>query len=301
MAIVILGPHLVKNDLSGPVASDLEHTGYSIELSGDDFTLNASLYRLIHHWQPDIIHLADFFICVEKIPFSLTPAAEVQEKTSAVGTLVSLESMLCSLYVANEVNRPITSLLEELRNDLSINHCFYPRIENGSKLMKPVLVEAGFEVIKFFSCGRTLSVQFGWVFPQDRQDLNAKLNVYAGTIEFKPKPDRTLDKGRWQIPSESSVAYLFTMMLESLGAEGLLSEAGTQAALDSFNWTKVSLLTTQEAKRARVDFVRQHPELHNDHQAMAKALKSAELYSDAAEVYAIKKQVPRLIREAGGN
>jgi hypothetical protein len=77
----------------------------------------------------------------------------------------------------------------------------------------------------------------------------------------------------------------------------LLSEPGLQAALNSFKWTKVSTLTAQEAKQARLDFVRTHPELHNDHQAMAKALKTAELYSDTADVYAIKKQVTRLIRE----
>jgi len=89
-------------------------------------------------------------------------------------------------------------------------------------------------------------------------------------------------------------------MLESLGTAGLRSEAGTQAALDNFIWTKVSLLTAQEAKRARIDFVRQHPELHNNHRSLARTLKNAGLYSDTAEVYAIKKQVPRLIREATG-
>ena len=89
-------------------------------------------------------------------------------------------------------------------------------------------------------------------------------------------------------------------MLESLGTAGLLSEVGTRVALDSFKWTKVSTLTAKEAKQARIDFVREHPDLHNNHQAMAKALKTADLYSDTAEVYAIKKQVPRLIREASG-
>jgi hypothetical protein len=117
-------------------------------------------------------------------------------------------------------------------------------------------------------------------------------------IDCKPQPDRTLGKGKWIIPKESVVSYQLTQMLESLGEAGLLSEAGLKAGLDSFKWTKVSLLTAQEAKQARLDFIRTHPELHNNHQAMAKALKSAELYSDTAEVYEIKKQVPRLIRDA---
>ena len=214
---------------------------------------------------------------------------------------MSLEAMLGSLYVKPEVSRSITSVLEESRQHLPINHCIYPRREDGAKLVHPALTDAGFEVIKFFSYGRTLSVMFGWVYPQDRQDSKAKLNVYAGTVEFRPQPDRTLGKGEWQIPRETLMAYLLTQMLESFGTAGLLSEAGTQAVLDSFKWTKVSLLTAQEAKLARVDFVRNHPELHHDHRAMAKALKNAELYSDTAAMYAIKKQVPRLIREAAEN
>ena len=298
MANVTLGPFLVNNGQTGLVVSNLEHAGYSLEISGDEFALNLCLYRQIHDWQPKAIRLEDFYVRVDEIPFKLLPVVGLQMQSTVVGTLVTLEAMLCSLYVQHEVTRPITSALEELRRHLPINHCTYPRIEDGAKLVCPAVAEAGFEVIQFFPYGRTLSVQFGWVYPQERQNAKAKLNVYAGMIDFKPQPNRTLDKGKWIIPKESVVSYLLTQMLETLGTSGLLSEAGLNAALDSFKWTKVSLLTVQEAKQARLDFVRSHPELHNDHQAMAKALKTAELYSDTAEVYAIKKQVPRLIREA---
>ena len=300
MAIVSIGPHLMKNGMKGLVAPDIEHIGYSIELASDEFTLNACIYRRIYDWQPDKIQLADLCVCVDQIPFSLTPASKTQEKDSPIGQVVSLDAALCSLYVKHEVKRPITSLLTEFRDHLPINHCYYPRIENGSEMMKPVLADAGFEVIKFNPYGRTLSIQFGWVYPQDRQNLNAKLNVYAGTIEYKPKPDRTLGKGQWLFPIEATVSYLFADILESKGQKGVLSEAGIKAALDNFKWTRVSLLTNQEAKQARINFVREHPKLHNDHQALAKELKKAELYSDTAEIYAIKKQVPRLIREAAG-
>ena len=301
MANVTLGPFLVNNGQTGLVASNFEHVGFSIELSSDEFAQNICLYRQIYSWQPNAIRLEDFFVCVDQIRFNLLPVMGYQMKPSPVGTLVSLEAMLCSLYVKHEVTRPITSTLQELRQHLPINHCStFPRIEDGAKLVHPTLAKAGFEVIKFFSYGRSMSVQLGWVYPQDCQDAKAKLIVCAGTIDFKPQPNRTLDKGKWIIPRETSVAYLLTQMLESLGTAGLLSEVGTQVALDSFKWTKVSTLTAREAKQARIDFVRQHPDLHNNHQAMAKALKTADLYSDTAEVYAIKKQVPRLIREASG-
>ena len=301
MANVTLGPFLVNNGQTGLVASSLEHAGYSMEISSDEFAQNICLYREARDWQPNAIELEDFYVSVDEIPFKLLPVADTQMQYPPTGTVVSLEAMLCSLYVKHEVARPITSALEEFRQFLPINHCIYRRRDDGAKLVCPALAKAGFEVIEFFSYGRTLSVKFGWAYPQDRQNTKAKLNVYAGTIEFKPQPDRTLDKGRWIIPIETSLAYLLTQMLETSGVAGLFSEAGMKTALDSFNWTKVSLLTAQQAKLARIDFVRTHPELHNKYQAMAKALKTAGLYSDAADIYAIKKQVPGLIREAAGN
>ena len=301
MATITIGPFLVKNGDSGLVASNLEHTGYSLELSGDEFALKIRLYREIFEWQPSAIRLVDFYVCADEITFKLLPTPKPQWQESVIGTLVSLEAMLVSLYLKHEVKRPLTSFLKEFRDHLPINHTFYPRIENGRKLVHPVLAEAGFEAIHFFSYGRTMTVRFGWVFPQDRQNSKSMLNLHAGMLEFKPKPDRTLPKGRWIVPVKTSVAYLFTIVLRSTMENGLLSEAGVQAAVDSFKWSKVSLLTTGEAKNARIDFVRAHPELHENPAQLARALKEAELYSDTAQICAIKKQVPKLIQAAKGN
>ena len=300
MAKVTIGPFLVNNGQAGSVASGVEHTGYSMELSGDQFAQNICVYRRINDLQPEAIRLEDFFVSVAQIPFALLPVMNFQVQSTVVGKLVSLEAVLCCLYVKHDVTRPFTSVLEEFCQQFPINHGICPRHADGAKLVHPALAQAGFEVIKFLSYGRTLSVLFGWVIPQDRQDSKAKRNVFAGVIEFKPKPDRTFDKGRWIAPDKTTLTRLFTERLELLNPSGLLSDLGLQTALNSFNWTKYSLLTTPEVKLARIDFVRQHPELHNDPQALARALKMAELYSDTAEVYAIKKQVPRLIREARG-
>lgn len=284
------------------MVSDLEHTGYSIELSGDEFVMNTEIYRRIYHWQPDKTQFRDFYVSEDEVPFALLPVAgQIQELPPGSGKLVALEAVLASLYIKHEVKRPFTSFLTEVRDHLPVNHCYYPRIENGSEMVDPALAELGFEVIRFATYGRTLTVQLGWVFPQDRPTSVGGLNVYAGTVEYKPRPDRTLGKGKWLSPAESTVSYLFTIMLESMDQNHLLSEMGIKAAVGNFKWTRVSTLTNREAKRARIDFVREHPELHGDHHVLAKALKMAELYSDSMEIYAIKKQVPRLIREAAEN
>jgi hypothetical protein len=211
---------------------------------------------------------------------------------------VRLHGLAIATMMVHEFKRTITSLLQELRNDLPLNHCSYPRIENGSQMIREDLGNLGFEVVGFFPYGRTITVQFGWVFPQDRRDSNCKLCLYAGSIEFKPRPDRTLGKGAWRPPLEVTVSYLLADWLESMGKPGMLSEMGVKAAVDNFKWTRVSLLTNTEAAKARIDFVRDHPELHNNHQSLAKALKDAELYSDTMEIYAIKKQVLKLIEKA---
>ena len=290
----------MKNGMNGLVAPEIANTGYALELSGDEFALSACIYRQIRDWQPTKIQLEDFCVQLNQIPFRLSPASEITEKDSEIGVLVSVDAVLCSLYIKHEVKRPITSVLQELRNDLPLNHCSYPRVENGSQMVKPDLGELGFEVVGFFPYGRTITVQFGWVFPQDRRDSNCKLCLYAGSIEFKPKPDRTLGKGAWRPPLEVTVSYLLADWLEAKGKNGVLSEVGVKSTLDNFKWTRVSLLTNQEAKQARIDFVREHPELHGNHHALAKALIEAELYSDTAQIYAVKKQVPKLIQVASG-
>ena len=301
MAIVPIGPHLMKNSISGLIAPDFEHTGYSIELSGDEFVMNTAVYRRIYHWQPDKTQFRDFYVSEDEVPFVLLPVVgQIKEQSTRSGKLIALEAVLASLYIKHEVKRLFTSFLTEVHDHLPVNHCYYPRIEYGSEMVDPALAKLGFEVIKFATYGRTLTVQLGWVFPQDRQNSVGSLNVYAATVEYKPRPDRTLGKGKWLSPAEASFSYLFTLMLESMDQNHLLSKMGIKAAVENFKWTKVSTLTAQEAKLARIDFVRQHPELHNNHQTLAKALKNADLYSDTAEIYAIKKQVPRLIREASG-
>jgi hypothetical protein len=298
MATISIGPHLMQNGIKGLEAPDFEHTGISLELSGDKFAINTAVYSQIFRWQPGRIQFGDLFVSADEVPFKFLPLVrQLQEHSTGSGKMVALDAVVASLYLNHDVKRPLLSFLAEVRKELPVNHCYYPRIANGAAMVGPALAKLGFEVIQFATYGRTLTVQFGWVAPQDRENAKAGLNVYAGMVEFKPQPDRTLRKGKWLSPAEASVSNLLSLMLESTDQNHLLSELGVKAAVDNFKWTRVSTMTNREAKQARIDFVREHPELHGDHQALARALKKAELYSDTMEIYAIKKQLPRLIRK----
>ena len=129
----------MNNGQTGLAASNLEHTGYSMKISSDEFAQNICLYRQINDWQPSAIRLEDFYVSADQIPFALLPVAEPQKRSSPAGAVVSLEAMLCSLYVKHEVNRPITSVLEEFRQHLPMNHCTYPRRDDSAKSVHQVI------------------------------------------------------------------------------------------------------------------------------------------------------------------
>jgi len=302
MASVFIGPFMVVNGESGLVASPFKHTGYSIELSGDTFTANIRVYRCWNWWQPQAVGFEDFYVEAGAVPFSVTLRQGAEAESTSAGNFIPMQAMLASLYLNHEVLRPIVVFLQEFLQYLPINFCLEKRRDDGVNLIKPALAKAGFEVIGFFLYGRTISVQFGWVAPQDRANHDSRVNLYAAMVKYKPTPERALGSAHWIIPSPASIGNLLTRLVIEISRKepvGLLSEAGKEAVLANFKWTRVSLLTAAEVKQARVEFVREHPELHYDPDALAKALKKAELYSDTAQMQAIKKQVPRLIQKAG--
>jgi len=110
-----------------------------------------------------------------------------------------------------------------------------------------------------------------------------------------------LEKGKFIAPTNSTMAFHLNRQLKSCCGSipvDLLSEEGIKATWRDSNGQGCSTLTPTQAKKARIQFVREHPELHEDPKALAKALIAAELYSDTTEVYVVAKQVPRMIREA---
>ena len=114
-------------------------------------------------------------------------------------------------------------------------------------------------------------------------------------------PDRKLGKGKWVLPMETTVMYLVGKQLRSLlrgSPERWLSAKGVEAALSEFKWTKATLLTREQLVAARIEFVRQHPELHNQPRELARALLKAGYWSNTTQLSVITKQVPGLIASA---
>lgn len=143
-------------------------------------------------------------------------------------------------------------------------------------------------------------MQIGWLLAADRGCSKMRRSFYALSIDFHPQPDRSLNNGSWHLPIETSLGFVLGQMVVSITASQPLkaiTPAGQQAALEEFQWTKVSLLTAAELRKARISFIKDHPELLQDFKAMAKAMKLDGLYIDITDIYRITKQLPRLIVE----
>jgi hypothetical protein len=89
----------------------------------------------------------------------------------------------------------------------------------------------------------------------------------------------------------------FTRVSEQGGISDGFRDTGyvVEYTTAQFDWTPLALMTTPEAREARITFVRQHPELADSPEVLARALKEAGLYSTETSVHQIAKNLPNLV------
>lgn|GEM_PF-4397007 len=301
MAIISLGPFITPTGTSGVKAGAFEDTGHCIEFGGDVVRGYLPLFLKLDRWQGKTVDFRDYYVAIEALPFEVD-CLNMDVAGFPPTQFIRLECVLVTLYKENDVRLPLQRFLEDFANCLQLNHDFDRRMVNGAGMMKPHLADAGFEVISVICNGRTLNVDFGWVLPKDRPRPDVRRCFVAGLADFRPGPSRLLNDGKWLAPKKTrltSVLYPGFMKLAGKTPIEALSAMGQIAALERFKWTKVSLLTAKELRIARVDFVRSHPQFHQELKTMAKAMQLDGLYTDIADLHAIVRQLPKLIAEAG--
>jgi len=297
MSRITIGPMFTRSNGLLVLSNSIEHTGWRLELAGDELAAHLEVYRKKDPARTGEFWLSDYYVPVDHLPFTVA-YRPIDVANLETGMFLRLETVLASLYRKHDVARPLTSLLTEMRDCLPIQDFVWKRRTDGASLVSPVLRAAGFEITNLFCYGTGLTVSFGWVFPQDRSNSVSKAMIHAAAVEFRPRPNRTLGPGKWGMPLDTSLMYLMGKQLVSLvrrKPERCLSEKGVEVALQEFKWTKVSLLTREELTRARLEFIREHPELHDKPREMARALLAAELWSDTTQLSVVTKQVPKLI------
>jgi hypothetical protein len=290
----------VRSDMGESLPPVIEHTSWRLELSGDQFHAGLELYRKVEPWNEGAASLHDFLVRANALPWGVSYPPSDELKTAA-GTFLSLDCALTSLYREHDVIRPLTALLAEFRDCLTLQEDDHLRRKDGAGLVAPKVCEAGFQVGSFFVYGAGLTVNFVWVYPQDRDRPDCPLCIHAASIEFRPTPARTLGRGKWLMPMGTTVMYLLGKQLRSLlrgSPERCLSAKGVEAALSEFKWTKATMLTREQLVAARMEFVRQHPESHDQPRELARVLLKAGYWSDTTQLCVITKQVPGLIASA---
>jgi hypothetical protein len=275
----------------------ISYTGFVLEFASEGCSGTVPVYRVEegHGGIGDLVFLVKDAICNVLL-------FEVSRSEQHPGKPHSLESLITALYLNHHPATSLTDLMNDFRAKIELKVGKNRRRADFKGLLRKDIEDAGFELIVLWQYGRALTVSLGWVFEQDRNNPRSSLCLYAGAFECRPAPG-TLGKGKWMMPMETITGYLFSKKLKEMcsgNPVNILTDEGKEIALETFKWTKVSLLTPKELKKARLEFVRQHRELHQNPRELAKLMKAEGLYSDTIEVYVIVKQLAKLIEEAGG-
>jgi hypothetical protein len=215
------------------------------------------------------------------------------------GTFFPWTAILVELFSRNATPAELEKILIGFGEHLPINET-YKKTPCDASYTNPKLRERGFQVIHFSSYGRTLSAELGWIFPQHRSRPAPIPYVRSFIVDFKAKPDRTLGKGKWLQPMINTVPSLLQNLAKSIvaNADHVLTSDGKSAAIEAFKWDSLNTMTTAQARHARVEFIRAHPELIPKPRELAAALKKANLYAQFSDTGKIVKSLPKLIGEA---
>jgi len=276
------------------LGSVISYTGFVLEFASEGCSGTVPVYRV----QKGLGSIGDL-VFLEKDAICNVRLFEYPRSDLHPGKPHSLESLITALYLNHHPATPLPDLLNEIRAKIELKVGHGRRRADFKGFLRKDMEDAGFELIELWQYGRTLAVSFGWVFEQDRNNPRSSLCLYAGGFHCSPTPDRTLGKGKWMMPMETIIGYLFSKELKQMclgNPVDMITDEGRKIALETFKWTKVSLLTPKELKKERLEFVRQHRELHQNPRELAKLMKAAGLYSDTVEVCAIVKQLVKLMR-----
>ncbi len=290
-----IGPLFIRSTPSSCPTAEIEPLGLSLEMATAQASFRAPLYRKLCTYM-EKCELTDILLQAVDLPFEFfhRPIFAVQTQTDP---LVPLEAFLVGLYGEYRVLRSVFAVFTELREMVEFSG-------GGTCQFQPLVRAAatlGFAVSSIDSYGRRLFVDVDWIPPQDRGQTPRKLSIDSTAVDFRPRPEGALDKGKWVEPKDCFARVLLTAELRKVVPSdpiSLFTEAGKAELLSHFEWTPLARMTNKQARAARVRFVGEHPEMAEDMRKMAEAMQKAGLYSDMSTVWSIAKLVPALIAEA---
>ena len=247
--------------------------------------------------------LTDLYLSPDKLPFSFN--ATPWDAPELDGTpLVSFTHIIRQIYGVAENPTPLPEFLSAFNPLISVTSEGNPLHGDCLDFTSPELAEHGFAVSRISASGMTLRVTFAWIFSKDRKVRPVVNYLPAGTLFLHTDSGDVLGDGEWL--EEEGGFGLLPLLQEWLedwcddDFAQLFSQAGRDRLEDKLFWANGVKSPRRQDREKRVAFVREHSELWEDHDALAKALQDAGLYSKKTNRLDISVGCGALIEEAAG-
>ncbi len=295
------GPSLIVGDISTQLAEQFCFTGAYLNLATRYIQMHAPIIRHDDCLFPD--PLTDLYLPPDQLPFSFN--ATPWDAPELDGTpLVSFTHIIRQIYGLADNPTPLPEFMGAFNPLISVTSEGNPLHSDCLDFTSPELSEHGFAVSRISASGTTLRVCFAWIFRKDRKVRPVVNYLPAGTLFLHTDSGDVLGDGEWL--EEEGGYGLLPLLQEWLedwcddDFAKLFSQAGRDRLEDKLFWANGVKSPRRQDREKRVAFVREHPELWDDHDALAKALQDAGLYSKKTNRLDISTACSDLIKETMG-
>jgi hypothetical protein len=210
----------------------------------------------------------------------------------------------CLLYELHSISGGsvnIELLLIELADNIGITGECILTPEALSLELHPKVADSNYFISYVSSHGCELSVTLSkWITSKSQPSPDCA-HMLVHHIRFRPTYQKKLNIGKWGDWESFNLYRLFWEEFKTLGFESpveVFTDKGKADLLSYFAWTKLSLMSRQEARAARVQHLKKRPHLRGELSRLALTLKESGLYSTNTAVSQIKKSLPSLLKEA---
>ncbi|MBN1269612.1 MAG: hypothetical protein JXB04_08495 [Kiritimatiellae bacterium] len=292
------GPHIVRADEPRELAPKLRFTGLHFYLSNRRLTMQAPILRE-DSWlfSPP---LTDLYLYPPHVPFSFTVPG-VNAPLIDDEPLVDLPHIIKQLYALAPSPAPLPQFLCELDDLIGPTQQSSPLHTDCLDFTNPDLAKHGFAIARIVAKGTMLRVRFAWVFPKDREARPVVHYMPAGTLRLRTDRGDVLGNAEWLPATAEGITSTLQQWLVNWAGQNparLFSEAGRFRVEDKLFWEHGVKSPRRAAHEKRVAFVREHPELWDDEEALTQALRDAGLYSPKTGRRSIQYACHTLIEEA---
>lgn len=292
------GPRIVHGATPSQVMPHFRFTGSYVFLSNRRLKMQAAIFTHDKWLFPQ--PLSDLYLAPSQIPFSFTSTPWDAPLLDG-RPLVSLQHVIRQLYGLARSPAPLPEFLLGLDPLIAPTSASSPLHTNCLDFVSPDLAADGFAVARIFAKGTMLRVRFAWIFPKDR-DVRPVVNyLTAGTLRLRTDSGNVFGEAEWLPEHGHGLCPLLQQWLSDWAGKDparLFSEVGRYRVEDKLFWAHGVKSPRRAAHEKRVAFVREHPELWNDEEALAQALRHSGLYSPKTNRWSIQWACRTLIEKA---